>query len=366
MALSTPSLYPIAAFDATSAHTVLFTVSGGDQVVANRLLIKKNSDLSIVYNQTVESYAFNHTIPANILTNGTYYVAQIKTYGANDDITSEEEGSPWSSAIPFYCYTTPILTWTNQPTSSIVEESNYIFQFSYTQIEGEQLYSYVINLYNNNQTLVNTSGTKYVSGTPSLIHEIFGLEDDKMYYIEINGATVNNTQISSGKILFFVNYYEPYSQQIFEAKNDACNGWITITNNPVVVVSESYPSPPNYVKNNTAVSIKQDGDYVEWSSIHQSGDFCIRIWGYEFNSNKKIFTYAKNNILYNLTLFRRDGYNYGSNVLQTYYELQVQVNDTQPYFIYSNYINQPLDSDKIFICIKRIRDIYSLYVENLG
>ena len=366
MALSTPSLYPIAAFDATTNHTISFAVSGGDQVVANRLLIKTNSDLSTVYNQVVESYGFNHTIPENSLTNGVYYVAQIKTYGVNDDITSEEEGSIWSSPVPFYCYTTPTLIWTNRPISSMIQESNYTFQFSYHQNEGEELYSYIINLYDNNQTLINTSGTKYVSGVASLTYEVFGLIDDESYYVEINGITVNNTQISSGRVAFFVNYYEPYSKQTFEAKNDACNGWITITNNPVVVIPESYPSPPVYVKNNTAVYAKTDGYYVGWSGIYQTGDFCIRIWGYDFNSDKMIFTYTRTNVLYNITLFRRDGYSYNSDVLETYYELQVQVNDSQPYFIYSNHILPPSDTDKVFICIKRINNIYSLYIQNLG
>lgn len=365
MALSTPLLYSIAAFDSQSPHMVSFTVSGGDQVVANRLLIKKNNNLSIVYNQVVQTYSFNHTIPADILTNGEYYVAQIKTYGVNDDITSEEEGSLWSSSVPFYCYTTPTLTWTNKPISSIIEESNYIFQFSYNQIEGENLYSYIINLYDNNQRLVSTSGTKYVTGVTVLTYEVNGLSDDQTYYIEINGITVNNTQITSGKNSFLVNYYEPYSTQVFEAKNDACNGWITLVNNPIIIDASSYPSPPLYVKNDTAVNVKPQGYYVRWSGLHQSGDFCIRIWGYDFNSNKLIFEYLQNDISYNLELFRRDGYEYKSDILKTYYELQIQVNDPQPYFIYSNYIDQPTSTDKIFICIKRINNIYSLYIENL-
>ena len=365
MALSTPLLYSIAAFDATSSHTISFTVSGGDQVVANRLLIKKNSDLSVVYNQVIQSYSFNHTIPANILINGSYYIAQIKTYGVNDDITSEQEGSLWSSSVTFFCYSTPTLTWTNRPIGSIIQESNYTFQFSYSQNEGEELYNYIINLYDNNKSLISTSGTKYVSGTTLLTYEVNGLSDDKTYYIEINGITVNNTQITSGKDSFLVNYYEPYSSQAFEAKNDACNGWITLINNQVIVVPSSYPENPIYVKNDTAVDVTTEPYYVKWSGLHQIGNFCIRIWGYNFNSNKMIFNYSQNNISYGLSLFRRDGYNYNSNIIQTYYELQIQIGDSQPYFIYSNYINKPTNDNKIFICIKRIRNIYSLYIENL-
>ena len=76
----------------------------------------------------------------------------------------------------------------------------------------------IINLYDNNHSLISTSGTKYVSGVTLLTYEVNGLSDDKTYYIEINGITVNNTQITSGKDSFLVNYYEPYSSQAFEAK----------------------------------------------------------------------------------------------------------------------------------------------------
>lgn len=366
MALSTPLLPAIPAFDASSPYTITFTIQGGDQVVANRLLIQKNSDLSTVYNNVIESYGFNHTIPANTLQNGEYYVAQIKTYGVNDDITDVNAGSPWSSGSPFYCYTTPILTWSNKPANSIIQTSNFIFEFEYFQQENERLYDYVINLYNQSQILIDTSGTKYVSGETLLTHSVSGLLDDTSYYIEINGTTINNTQITSGKILFLVNYYEPYARQSFNVTNDACNGLIIINSNFITIYSSSYPEEPIYVKNDTAVDVKEDGYYVKWDNISQTNDFCIRIWGYDFNSNKLIFTYTQNNTNYNISLFRRDGYEYDSEILKTYYELQVKIDDNQPYFIYSNYIDQPLENDKIFICIKRINNIYSLYIENLG
>ena len=366
MALSTPLLPTIAAFDASFSHTITFIVQGGDQVVANRLLIKRNDNLSIVYNNVIESYGFNHVIPENTLRNGVYYVAQIKTYGVGDDITDINDGSPWSSSSPFYCYTTPTLTWSNKPSDSIIKTSNFTFQFEYYQPEDEELYSYVVNLYDQSQILVNTSGTKYVSEQTSLSYLITGLIDDRIYYIEINGITVNNTQITSGKIFLLVNYYEPYAKKSFNVTNDACSGLIIINSNFAPPSPSSYPEEPIYVKNNTAVDVRNDGYYVKWDGINQSGDFCIRIWGYSFISNKEIFIYEQDDVSYNITLFRRDGYAYNSEWLQTYYELQIQTNSSNPYFIYSNYIDQPSENDKIFICIKRINNIYSLYIENLG
>ena len=157
MALSTPLLYPIPAFDANFDNDITFTVIGGDQVVGNRLSIKVNSTQVEVYNGTVESYVFKHTIPANTLTNGVYYTAQIKTYGDIEDISDPTKGSSWSQSVPFYCYSTPVVTWFNRPVGSIIDTSTFTFVFSYSQAENEELYSYIINLYDQSQTLISTS-----------------------------------------------------------------------------------------------------------------------------------------------------------------------------------------------------------------
>ena len=183
MALSTPLLYPIPAFDATLENAINFTILGGDQVVGNRVSIKINSSQVEVYNEAVESYVFSHTIPANTLTNGVYYVAQIKTYGNASDISDPTKGSPWSTSVPFYCYSTPVVSWSNQPLSSVIDTSTFTFIFSYSQAENEQLYSYIINLYDQSQTLISTSGTKYISTSiPSITYTVNGLLNNNSYY----------------------------------------------------------------------------------------------------------------------------------------------------------------------------------------
>ena len=54
MALIRPILYSTSAFDATASKIFNFNVSGGDQVVKNRLVISKQSDNTIEY-VTIES-----------------------------------------------------------------------------------------------------------------------------------------------------------------------------------------------------------------------------------------------------------------------------------------------------------------------
>ena len=57
------------AFNATNNEIFYFTSNGGDQVVKNRLTVRKQSDNSVVYQTTVETFLFQHTLPSGTLTN---------------------------------------------------------------------------------------------------------------------------------------------------------------------------------------------------------------------------------------------------------------------------------------------------------
>ena len=52
MALPTPILYSIPAFDATQEQVFTFASIGGSQVIANTLTIKNNATSATVYSQT--------------------------------------------------------------------------------------------------------------------------------------------------------------------------------------------------------------------------------------------------------------------------------------------------------------------------
>ena len=82
MSLTTPLLYTVPAFDATNEQVFTFLSVGGSQVVANTLTIKNNATLATVYERTQVSYRFAHVLPANTLTNGTYYQATLTTKDA--------------------------------------------------------------------------------------------------------------------------------------------------------------------------------------------------------------------------------------------------------------------------------------------
>mgnify|MGYP006967175785 CR=1 FL=1 len=207
MALIRPILYSVSAFDATNSQIFNFNVAGGDQVVKNRLVISKQSDNTIVYDNIQTTFAFRHIVPENTLINGEYYSAYIVTYNSLD------EASDPSLGIQFYCFTTPSFAFSNIPISSVINNSSYNFIVTYTQNELEHLKSYTFNLYNSERVLLATSDIQYISTTPTLplnINYTFnGLNDKETYYIEANGQTMHGMIVDTGFILFSVQYEVP-------------------------------------------------------------------------------------------------------------------------------------------------------------
>lgn len=105
--LTQPILNPIVAFDATKIHIIDFIVIGGAQVIGNRLVISDNQTGEQIYDKIQSTMKLEHSIPANTLKNGGYYNAVIYTIdsGGNESVAS--------TAVPFYCYSQPVLTIDN-------------------------------------------------------------------------------------------------------------------------------------------------------------------------------------------------------------------------------------------------------------
>ena len=134
--LTTPILYSVPAFDAQNSFEFQFASIGGAQVVANTLTIKNNTTLATVYSQTQSTFKFEHILPANTLTNGTYYQATLTTKDAQGN-----ESSP-STPIQFYCYTTPSFAFNNLPANNLIDNDSFDLGVTYNQSEGELLNSY--------------------------------------------------------------------------------------------------------------------------------------------------------------------------------------------------------------------------------
>lgn len=287
--LTQPIVNPISAFDATRAHNITFTVIGGAQVVANRLVISNNETGAIVYNKTAITMKLEHTIPANTLTNGGYYNAVVYT------IDNANNESVASTAVPFYCYSQPVLTIDNIPATETIENGTYTFTGTYIQQEGEILNSYQYTLYDSNKNVLSKTPLIYYETDSSLSYTFVGMSNDTSYYIELSGETVNGTHITSGVIYFTVRYIQPASFAICDLVNNCDDGYIQVSSNIVAIDGKSNPDPPIYI-NDKEVDLRDSDSWVEWDSgFRIQDDFTLRAWGRDFNPYEPIIT-LKNDI----------------------------------------------------------------------
>ncbi len=355
MSLTTPILYSIPAFDASNQQNFTFNVIGGDQVVKNKLTIKKQSDDSLVYENEQVGFSYLNVVTPNNLINGEYYYAYINTYNSNGDISED------SNRIQFYCYTTPLFNIINIPSSRLINNSSYNFIIEYNQIENEKLESYIFNLYNVQNTLIATSGVIYVGDTSSLplnISYIFSeLDNNTRYYIQAIGTTEENTQILTELEYFYVQYIQPNIFSIVELNNNCDGGYITVKSNFSEIDGKSSPDPPIYTDNNEAVDVTGVGDYILWDEgFSINNDFTASLWGHNFNENSKIITF-KNDENYFYVNYK----NY--NEYLKYVELIVK-NNNVIYYIYSNPI-VVLENDKLQIWIRRVNELYEILLYDL-
>lgn len=358
MALVTPTLLPMAAFDATQQATFTFTVQGSSaQVVANQLTIREQDTNDIVYQEKQETFTYTHVVNADELTNGTYYNATISTFDANDNQSQE------SVPIQFWCYTTPTLQFTNIPSSGIITNSSFNFQFTYTQIENEPINSYVVNLFNSSQVQIATSGVQYATtGTPpySGSYIFTGFENNTVYYVQVTATTTEGTIVSTSLQQFTVQYTRPDLFTLVQLANNCDEGYVTITSNIILIEGSSNPDPPTYI-NNQEVDLTDEGSWVQWNEgFSITGDMMARVWFRNPNEYSTLVQFSNTNgqtIKLNFML----GYeNVDSTDMEAYIEAYVESAAGYSYYIYSNYVTPLADTADYVVYLTRVNDIYSL------
>lgn len=364
MALTRPVLYSIPAFDATNQYVVQFNSIGGSQVTGNRLVIATNENNQSVYDEIQTTFRFEHTIPANTLTNGTYYNATLYT------IDAEGNQSVASNIIQFYCYTTPTLTFTNLQPNGTITNSTFTFNFTYSQEQNEPLNYYIVNLYDAQGLQVATSGEQYASSTTvplSLSYTINGFADATSYSIEVNGVTINNTTLTTGQINFSVSYTSPNIYTLLELQNNCDGGYINLKSNVAIIDGEVSPQPPIYIDNNE-LDLTQDGSYVVWDEGYEvTGNFTGTIVGRNFTPYSTIFTFTNTNGS-TVSINWLEGYENGDNTqtLMAYAQLIANNGNSIIYTIKTDYITIPSATDVVTIWFRRINNIYELYLNVEG
>lgn len=265
MALVTPIGIAVPAFDATRDQVFSFTVQGGDQVVGNTLTIVDNNTNEVVYQRTIESYVYSQTLPAYSLSNHGYYAFYFQTINANNDVSQK------SGNITFRTFTTPTLTFTNIPTTDIIESGSYSFTCEYNQREGELLNTLYFYLYDGQRTQIKVSDVYTSASSPPITftHQFSGLIDDERYYIRAIGTTVYNTTVDTGYIVFNVNYSYEGAYFAVTAINNPVGGYVQVSNNIAEIDGTVYNRDnveiaPTFLDNNAL--LLDNYNYLEWAN----------------------------------------------------------------------------------------------------
>ena len=360
MAMVKPIALTKNAFDATNNEVFSFTSSGGNQIVKNKITIRKNSDNTIVYTNILETFAFNQTVPANTLTNGEYYNYFFNTY----DISNNE--SPASNIVPFYCYTQPTLTFTNISNNDTIESSNYQFIVEYDQIQDELLDNLKFILYDINGNILSESETLYSTDIPpfQMNHTFEGMGNNSSYQIQVIGSTVNGTQISSSKITFEVRFENPAVYTKIDLENKCNDGYVQFRSNLVFIDGVSNPDPPFYI-GTESVDLGEIGYWVEWNQGYNIpsnfilelwltpallGEFC-KMWNVSSLSE-----YVQLNLL-------RNRLN-GEMTLKDTFEVYA-IGENGYVTTYSNRVDILNNLSKIVVWVKKINDTWSLNLDVL-
>lgn len=359
MAMVQPIAQSVPAFDARYSNKFEFVSNGGNQVIANRLVIRNNDNNSEIYNKKIESYRFEHEIPANTLQNGIYYNFYFKTYDINDN------ESPMSNIIPFRCYTTPTITINNIPEDGIIDSTTFTVNATYNQEQKELMDFAKFILYDQQENVLFESDNIYNTNQPpfNLSYTFNGLDNDTNFKVSVKCVTLNRTVVESDRKLFTTRYYTPSMFSVIELENNCNDGYVKIKNNFKLVDHISNPSDigtnPKYL-NNGKLNLTENGTYIKWYQGYViEKDFTLRLFLENPNINK-ICILGDNNKKIELSFIQ--DYPYGEDTKKICLELQCYNNTEYPYYAYSNFIT---NKNKLLVWVRRKNNVFDVKLEEL-
>lgn len=254
--MAKPVLNNVGVFDALLPREFTFEYDGG-YVVGSTLTVRKNEDNSVVYQQYAESMLLKHTLPANILTNGMYYTAEISV--RYRDVSLNEFDSPVSSVVPFRCMKTPTITLIGLTNGMVVKASSFSVNAQYEQAQSDALNEFIVRIYElTTHKLVYDSGSIYTddASVPLVFaHTVSNLLDNTECQLVVSGISVSGMAVQSAVISFQVRYSNPSNYQRFYIANVPETGMIRIDSN-FNMIDGTYSSddPPVFV-DGTAIDL---------------------------------------------------------------------------------------------------------------
>ena len=355
MALTKPQLYIESsyAFDATYEREFKYLwSSGNNQSVANTLIIRDNETNTIVYNTKQETLLLKHILPANTLQNGKTYNVCIQVFDRDNN------ASELSDTLIFKCYTTPTISL-NIANEQVIRSSSYLFTVSYSQLEGEELQYYSLELYDGNKQRLYNTGARYNIEAGITLTDFI---DNTSYYVKAYGQTINHMEIETDLILFHVEYITPELYSYMTVENRELYGDIQFTSFLVSIEGKGINGEPTFINNEYIDTV--NGVAIKFDENFNFSNGIISLVGKNFTVNQP-FLIMKNNTYHTMTFTWKYGtYKQENDIEKWYVELKCTDNKVITYHI-SNLILSPSNEQLLDIQIKIVNNYINITVKEV-
>lgn len=333
--MAKPIITKITPFDATSAYTVSLLWTG-NRPKSNRIIITDNITGATVFDDTVTTYALQHTIPAGKLVNGRYYMIQAIITDEDDNV------SALSDKKLFYTLTTPTFMFNNLPEDKL-KNASYAASITYYSVELEELQSYKFYLYDSVKIKILESDM--LTDTTNVGYTYKALQNNTTYYVQCIGYTKNGLVLDTGLHLLDVYYENPSIYSRVYAENMPDVGCVNIKSHFIHIKAsgdDNYEYIDDYIDLTSKKLIYNQGFKIE-------GDFAMKLTGKKLWKSSEILRMRNdyNNVVVS-------SYIYPDNMLR--FKLTVD-NGLCNYILYSDALSFE-QVDDVTIFIKRVNNVY--------
>jgi len=257
--------------------------------------------------QTEESYEF----AGSTFTNGNTYVYQVKTWG------EYATGSDWSDEATFKCVTRPVGTITDPSAVANYNYSELTVEWTYTQAESEDQKTYLCNLYDSGDSLLESKQVNSVvtSGSSGTCTFTTALENETNYKVTLQVQEDNGLWSTETEVEFTTEFLQPTKPSISLALNeDSGSIDITITNPEVVTEYQQDSTQDTYIDNDNSTTNYNDNGQLQLEDDTTGGTTIKRIL-LDFDLSSFI---GKTIVDAQLTLFRKTALTPGINSAVNY------------------------------------------------
>lgn len=336
--MAKPIINKITPFDANKDFLVTFSWLG-NRTYSNRIIVSKADTQAVVFDDTVSSFALQHTIPGFTLQNGNIYTIQVQVFD------EETIPSPLSDKLNFYVFETPEFYFENIPADHKVTNASFNADVHYYSSDWESINTYTFSLYDSTKKLLLKSEPQY--DEIDINYSYRGLENDTNYYIRCVGTTVNGMYVDTGYINIYVKYENPNAYARIYTTNLPKRGCIHASTNLVII---QYNGEDDFEYENGMIKLIDKTLYYD-EGFFIENDMSVIIRGIHMWHTNDIFKMSNGQT--GLTL---SSHIYANNKLR--FKLTVP-NGVNTYLLYSDELVFE-DWDLVSIFIQKKNDAYKI------